>query len=62
MSAQSHPDQVTVLTTFLVVNEAFSAVTKDSARVPLTPTELKTIMNAKDIHNAKVRGVAPPAG
>ncbi len=60
-SAQPRPDQVTVLTMFLRVNEIFNAVIEDGARVPLTPMGLTTIMNAEGSHNAKVRGVASPA-
>lgn len=62
LSKEASPDEVFMVTSFVLVNGQYAARIENGMTIPLTPTELKTIMNAKDIHNAKVRGVEPPAG
>jgi len=58
-SHASNPDQVLLISTIDPAGDGFVAQTETGARIPMTATELKTILNAKDIHNAKVRGVRP---
>ncbi len=57
-SSQAKPNTITRIE---AVEDGFTARTEQGESVWLTPTELKTILNARDIHNAKVRGIEPPA-
>ncbi len=59
---ESSPGEADAISRIEETEDGFAARTEQGESVRLTPTELKTILNARDIHNAKVRGVEPPAG
>ena len=60
-SKSFHQDDAAAITALVQSGDAFEARTASGSTIPLTPVELKTILNARDIHNAKVRGVEPPS-
>lgn len=58
-SHDAHPDQVIMLSAIEPAGERFVAHAAAGTQLPLTATELKTLLNATGIHNAKARGVQP---